>query len=133
MLFKEVVTQVQAGDGSEVGRFLHMGNADERHLEIGVSFGYLATDDVPQVGIHRFTEDAAAVQLRNDGESAIAWGDVSLQSVSDVLCGVGTACQVEIDVPGECRLNAVAGEIGVVEVVVTDLDKGAEQMVGVEL
>ena len=133
MLLKEVVTQVQSGDGGKVRSLFHVGNADERHLVIGVSLGYLATYNVPEVGVHRLAEDAAAVQLRDDGESAIAWSNVSLYGIPYILCGIGTACQVEVDVPCECRLNAATGEIGVVEVVVTELDKGAEQMVGAEL
>ena len=133
MFLKEVVAQVQTGNGGEIRCFLHVGNADERHLVIGMPLGYLSTDDVPQVGVHRLAKDAAAVQLWDNGESAIARGDVSLQGVPNILCGVGTARQVEVDVPGECCLNAMAGKIGIVEVVVADLDKGAEQVVGLEL
>ena len=47
MLSEDVVSKVQTGDRGEIGRFLHVCDADERHLEIGVPFSNLTTDDVP--------------------------------------------------------------------------------------
>ena len=126
MLSEDIVSKVKAGDRGEIGGFLHVGDTDEGHVRFGMTLGDFAANDVPHVVVLRFVEDAATIELWDEGDPAIAWGDVGLQVEGGVSSIVGVARDVEVEVACERCLDAASGEIGVVEVIEVDFDEGTE-------
>ena len=132
MLSEEVVTHVASKYGGQIASLVYVTHTDERHLLVDVTPSHFAADDVPKVGVEGIAKHDAVIELRNDGDLAIAWCDVSDEAEAEVLHSTLTLVRVKMELRIESGVDAVAGEIGMVQVVVVDMDERPEDTVGIK-
>ena len=133
----EIVAQVKSEYGGIVESVGYRCQADKGQLRVEMTTSHFPAIDGPQVVIHRQSRHIHSIHLRDESELPVAGCEIGLEVVQKVEVPAFRAfikryfgrMQVDMVTGCQARLDASLGEIGIVKVVVSQIDEGCHQLV----